>query len=236
MENLETIFLVIASLLALAFIVIRTLKGGIFGLMLKIVASFAFVATAIVGIILSSATGNIKIAMGLIAIGLLFGMIGDIVLDLKVIYEGNDKWYLNSGMLSFSLGHGCYFAAFSLIAIENGGKLLLPILIATGASIILTIVTILSSKPLKLDFDKYLLQTIGYSFILNFMVVFTLVLAIMGSLTYLVFIGLLLFLLSDLVLSTQYFGGKLHARPFIAINHLLYYAAQLIIVSFNLGL
>ena len=236
MTTLEIILLVVSSLLAVLFIAVRTMKGGIVGLLLKTLASFAFVSTSIVAIIVSSATGNIKIAMGLIAIGLLLGMIGDIVLDLKVIYDGNDKWYLNSGMLSFSIGHGFYFAAFSLIAIENGGKLLLPIIIGVGAGLVLTIVTLLSAKPLKLNFGKFLFQAGGYSFILNFMVVFTLVLAIMGALPYLVFIGLLVFLLSDLVLSTQYFGGKLHNKPLIAINHALYYAAQLIIVAFALGL
>lgn len=236
MTPLEITLLVVASLLAVVFIVARTLKGGLAGLILKTLASFAFVSTSIVALITTTATGNIKIAMGLIAIGLLLGMIGDIVLDLKVIYEGNDKWYLNSGMLSFSIGHGFYFAAFSLIALENGGKLLLPIIIGVGCALVLTILTMLSGKPLKLDFGKFLFQAAGYSFILNFMVVFTLVLAIMGSLPYLVFIGLLIFLLSDLVLSTQYFGGKLHAKPLIAVNHALYYAAQLIIVAFALGL
>lgn len=236
MTPLEITLLVVTSLLAVLFIAVRTIKGGLAGLILKTLASFAFVATSIVAMITTSATGNIKIAMGLIAIGLLLGMIGDIVLDLKVIYEGNDKWYLNSGMLSFTLGHGFYFAGISLIATANGAKLLMPILVGVGVALVLTTATMLSAKPLKLNFGKFLFQSMGYSFILNFMVVFTLVLAIMGNLTYLVFIGLLLFLLSDLVLSTQYFGGKLHNKPLIAINHVLYYAAQIILVAFALGL
>ena len=95
MTPLEITLLVVASLLAVLFIAVRTIKGGLAGLILKTLASFAFVATAIVAMITTSATGNIKIAMGLIAIGLLLGMIGDIVLDLKVIYEGNDKWLKN---------------------------------------------------------------------------------------------------------------------------------------------
>lgn len=236
MTPLEITLLVVTSLLALLFIGVRTMKGGLAGLILKTLASFAFVATSIVAIITSTATGNIKIALSLIAIGLLLGMIGDILLDLKVIYEGNDKAYLNFGMLSFGLGHGFYFSAFALIALENDTKLLLPILIGAGCAIVLTAVTILSSKPLKLDFGKFLWQTIGYSFILNFMVVFSLVLAIMGGISWLVFVGLLLFLLSDLVLSTQYFGGKLHAKPLIAVNHILYYAAQIVLVAFALSL
>lgn len=236
METLEIILLVITSLLALLFIVARTLKGGNLGLVLKTLASFAFVATSIVGIILSDSTGNTKIAMGLISIGLLLGMIGDIILDLKVIYEGTDKWYLNTGMLSFGLGHGAYFAAFTLVALENDTKLLLPILVGVGVAIVLTALTMIASKPLKLNFGKFLWQTIGYSFILNFMVVFSLVLAIMGGCGWLVFVGLLLFLLSDLVLSNQYFGGQLHNKVFIAVNHALYYAAQIILVAVVLGM
>ena len=161
MTPLEITLLVVASLLAVVFIIVRTLKGGLAGLILKTLASFAFVSTSIVALIVSTASGNIKIAMGLIAIGLLLGMIGDIVLDLKVIYEGNDKWYLNSGMLSFSLGHGFYFAAFSLIALENGGKLLLPIIIGVVSALVLTIITMLSGKPLKLNFGKFLFHAAG---------------------------------------------------------------------------
>jgi uncharacterized membrane protein YhhN len=236
MDTIEIILLVITSLLALLFIAIRTFRGGIAGVIFKTLASFAFVATSIVGLMLSDSTGNIKIAMGLISIGLLLGMIGDIILDLKVIYEGNDKWYLNTGMLSFGLGHCAYFAAFTLIALENNTKLLSPILIGVGSAVVLTALTMFASKPLKLNFGKFLWQTVGYSFILNFMVVFSLVLAIMGGGSWLVFVGLLLFLLSDLVLSNQYFGGQLHNKVFIAVNHALYYAAQIIIMAVVLGM
>ena len=82
MGTLEIILLVVTSLLALLFIAIRTFKGGIAGVIFKTLASFAFVATSIVGLVLSDSTGNIKLAMGLISIGLLLGMIGDIILDL----------------------------------------------------------------------------------------------------------------------------------------------------------
>ena len=240
METLEIILLVITSVLAVLFIFARTLKGGNLGLVLKTFASFAFVATSIVGLVLSESTGNTKIAMGLISIGLLLGMIGDIILDLKVIYEGNDKWYLNTGMLSFGLGHCAYFAAFTLIAlnggIETGINLPMAILTGVGSAVVLTALTMFASKPLKLNFGKFLWQTVGYSFILNFMVVFSLVLAIMGGGSWLVFVGLLLFLLSDLVLSNQYFGGQLHNKVFIAVNHALYYAAQIIIMAVVLGM
>ena len=49
---------------------------------------------------------------------------------------------------------------------------------------------------------------------------------------YVLSIGFVLFLLSDLVLSMQYFGDKLHDKKLIIINHSLYYLAQIIIAMF----
>ena len=49
---------------------------------------------------------------------------------------------------------------------------------------------------------------------------------------YILTIGFVLFLASDLVLSMQYFGGKLMDKKLIVTNHLLYYFAQIIIAMF----
>lgn len=229
MENFEIVLLALCIFLAVVFIIVRTFVGGLPALMLKTLASFGFVASAVWGLVLSSASGYTKMAFGLIIIGLLLGMIGDILLDLKVIYD-NDKFYLNAGMLSFGLGHIAYFGAFSILANLQGIKLLTPILIAIGIAIVLTIVIMLSSKLMKLEFGHALWQTVAYSFVLSFMAIYSLALALMGG-SWLIFVGMLVFFLSDIVLSMQYFGGKLFSKPLIAVNHLLYYAAQIIIMS-----
>ena len=44
-------------------------------------------------------------------------------------------------------------------------------------------------------------------------------------------IGLVLFFASDLVLSTQYFGGQQDNKILTIVNHVLYYAAQVMIVG-----
>ena len=82
-----------------------------------------------------------------------------------------------------------------------------------------------------LNFGSYLIQTIVYSFILTFAGAYALILAIMGVNMWLAFIGLVLFFLSDIVLSFQYFGGKISSKPLIAINHALYYSAQIILLA-----
>jgi len=230
LTTLQIILLCLCVILAVVFIIARTLKGGALALILKTLASFGFVASGIIGIVTSThIDSTVKLAMGLIVIGLLLGMIGDIVLDLKVIYD-NDKWYLNTGMASFFLGHVCYIVAFTLLT--NLDSLLLPILVSAGASVVLSAGTLISGKKMMgLDFGKYLYQTLAYTLILNFAMVYTLVLAIMGGGMWITFVGLALFLLSDIVLSFQYFGGKIANKPFIAINHALYYAAQIVLLA-----
>ena len=95
MSILEIILLCVCVTLAVLFIVARVKWGGHLGLITKTIASFGFVSSAIIGLVISDATEIAKWSVGLIAIGLLCGMVGDIVLDLKVIYPNSDKYYLN---------------------------------------------------------------------------------------------------------------------------------------------
>lgn len=240
MNALEIILLVLCVALATLFIIVRVKWGGLKGLITKTVASFGFVTSAILGLVMSDATELSKWAVGLIAVGLLCGMVGDIILDLKVVYPNNDNYYLNTGMGSFFLGHIFYIIAFSLLIDGNISDYnstvqmfgcTVPLLITIGVSAVLTLAITLSSKMMGLKFGKFLWQTVGYTFILSCSMVYTLVLSIMGGGLWLAFVGMFLFFLSDVVLSFQYFGGKLEDKKLIAVNHALYYTAQIVLVA-----
>lgn len=227
MSTLQISLLITCVALAIIFIVVRTVKGGFLGFVLKTIASLGFVVSGIIELGLHS-TNNWGCVC--IVIGLLMGLIGDMVLDLKVIYPDRDVVFLNMGMGAFFLGHTSYIIAFSILS--NGNNLLLPALISTGGGIIVTLVTILSGKKMMgLNFGNYIIQSSAYSFLLSFTLIYTLVLAIMGAGLWLTVIGFGLFLLSDIVLSFQYFGGKILNKPLIAINHILYYGAQIILLA-----
>lgn len=227
MNKISWILLSLAIVSAVAFIVFRTWKGGLYAMLLKTLASLCFVVMGVVG--LATSTLDNKAPLALIVIGLLFGMVGDILLDLKVLYD-NDKVYLNFGMLSFGLGHMAYFSAFTLFAYETETSLWLPVLVSIGVALAVTAVILIGGKKLmRLDFGDYLWQTVAYTIILAFMVEYSLILAIMDAGMWMVFVAFALFFLSDAVLSNQYFGGKLHSRPYIAINHTLYYSAQILL-------
>ena len=45
-------------------------------------------------------------------------------------------------------------------------------------------------------------------------------------------VGMVLFLLSDIVLTQMYFGGKPRDKVLCTVNHTLYYAAQICIACF----
>lgn len=230
MNGLSIGFTIGAGLMAVLFIVIRAWKGGLISMLLKALASLGFVAMGVIGLAVSELEN--KIPLGLIVLGLVLGMIGDILLDLKVIYD-NDKIYLNAGMLSFGLGHLAYFSALTLLAYETEKTLWLPVLVSIGVALAVTAVILIGGKKLmKLDFGAYLTQTITYTILLSFMVEYSLILAILEACPWIVFIAMALFFLSDVVLSTQYFGGKLHDKLYIVINHVLYYSAQILIALF----
>ena len=247
MNILGIILLVACVLSAVAFIVVRVTKGGLLGVMLKTLASFIFVSTAVVGLVISDSVDigglvfegseeTLKWVLGMIVIGLLHGMVGDILLDLKVIYPGNDKWYLNAGMLTFFCGHICYITAFTLwgdhiFLAQSFGSTWLSMLISGGVAIVLTVAIMLSSKKMGLNFGNFTIQTVAYTLILTFTMTYTLILAICGAGLWVTFVAMLLFFLSDIVLSLQYFGGKIDNKSLIAVNHGLYYAAQIILAA-----
>ena len=219
-------------MLAIIFIIVRVKKGGLLGVFVKTIASMGFVVSGILALTLSTLTGKLELGVALIVIGLIFGMLGDIILDLKVVYN-NDQYYLNGGMLSFGLGHIAYIAGFCLMAITFNIPLLMPVLVSLGVAIAFTIGNTLSGKKMGLDFGKFFWQTMSYSILLTFMACFTLILAIQSGIVamWVAFAGFMLFLASDLVLSFQYFGGKLFNKTLIVVNHLLYYLAQITVVA-----
>ena len=221
------------------FIYLRVTKGGLAGVFSKAVASTCFIALALA--LLAQKIGlNAYFSYGvcLIILGLVCGLIGDIFLDFKVFYNFHKKQFLYAGITSFLIGHLCYIGALLLFSINEiniftyNPTILLSILI--GSIVLSLIIWLFSTKVLKFNFEDCSVFVNFYSFILLFTTALSIYLGIIITKLpiYILSIGFVTFLLSDLVLSTQYFGGKLMSKPLIVVNHLLYYIAQIIIASF----
>lgn len=240
-KNMLTLILgIIVCVITLCiFIYLRVTKGGLAGVLSKTVASFCFIALSL--LLLAQKIGlNAYFAYGASALvlGLVCGLIGDILLDLKVVYNFNKGQFLYAGMTSFLVGHLFFTASMILFSIGEINifttKVYILIAIFAGTILLTFLIWLLSTKVMKLNYERFTAFVNCYSFVLLFTTALSIYLGIIvKSLPmYILSGGFVAFLLSDLVLSTQYFGGKLMDKKLIVINHLLYYIAQITIASF----
>ena len=227
------ILLVIGFLFLTLFLAFRTKDGGMLPAALKTATSFFFVATAVAAVIGNySLTGSLNscklLFMGLILLGLVAGLVGDLTLDLKITYRDSNMRhsdiYTYFGMTAFGIGHILYIVAVALYF----GFSAWTILIAAGATAAIFCTSIF---VLKMNFGKFLTPSILYAFLLTLFMASAIAAGILSafSLTVILLsVGAGLFLLSDLVLSMIYFDGN-DSRVMIIVNHVLYYAAQFLI-------
>ena len=215
---------------AILFSILRITHGGITSLMSKTLASFCFVLLGVVVVFthLMHDTGMFLL------IGLVCGMLGDILLDLKSVDKTRSESYLNYGMLAFGLGHAFYI---TFVIVLMGGNVTLPLVIAGAFSLLFTLSIVFFSKPLLgLSLGKFTLQVSSYCFMLTFAGAFSVALAISHPFMWPFAIALIAFWASDLVLSLMYFGGKEDSKFLSILNHFLYYGAQIAIALFAVTL
>ena len=222
------IIISIAVILLGFYIFFKSQKYDLKELFLKTAISFLFILTALTATICSEKFSVFNV---LIILGLLLGLIGDILLDLKFIDLERTKGYTYGGFIVFGVGHILFITALIMNFYIQGGVIfiILPIILA----IVLSILTILLEKPLKLKYGEYKLISFCYAICLFGTCSFSLFLAIQNKFEALplnmFLVGAVLFAISDLVLSGTFFGkGKERPIDFI-LNYLTYYGAQFII-------
>ena len=220
--------LLIVGILATAvFLVLRVQRGGIAALYAKAVASLCFIATAI------AATNENRLFLDFgswMTFGLVFGLLGDVWLDLKWIYLQDKDSYLYSGFIFFLLGHVCFVTAVFKVGPYTPASLI----VAFAAALVIAFVAILLEKPLKMHYGKFKWIVFLYSFMLALTMTMSMTLAVLTGFEKMwtvMSVGGLLFLLSDLVLSGMYFGEGKNTSFNVILNHTLYYAAQFIMAA-----
>ena len=216
------IFGIFSLVFCVVFCFLRARKANVTSLMFKILSSVCFILCGLFALKQTVST-NFNL---LVIAGLVMGLIGDILLDLKIMYpEQNDTFFTN-GTASFAIGHIFYFVA---VAFYNDAVLASHlgwnILAAAGVGILMTAIIMLLSKPLNLNFGKHKYTVAVYSFLLTFMMAYSIAIAIFNPIFWIFAGGMIAFFLSDLVLSMQYFGGR-GEKVWIFVNHILYYLAQ----------
>ena len=221
------VFCVMMVFLVACFISCRFLQNGKGAIFAKTMASLGMV----VGAILALGMGYYYYSL-YILIGLICGMLGDIFIELRKVYMEEKLLYFNAGMACFALGHIMYIIA--MLKIVGKVNLVMELLISFGVAIAFSLVLFfVLAKPMKLDFGKCKWQSFFYCVELTFTMMLSIMLFFNHNLSIFIMLGLISFLLSDLVLSMQFFGGgdKEDNKLLVALNHILYYGAQVLIVG-----
>lgn len=215
---------IICALLATTFIIVRVQKGGMTALYLKALASVGFVGLGLV-MFFGYAPADWKSIF--VILGLVMGLAGDVLLDFKVVQKEKSDTYLNWGMLAFGVGHIFYFVYLVLQLPEFN---VWGLIIAIGVAALITFAIIKFIAPLmKLDFGKFKWQSAAYSFVLSFVMLYAITCAVLTPSFWLIALGLSLIFVSDLILSTMYFGGKENDKLLCILNHAVYYLGQIAI-------
>ena len=201
---------------------------------LKSLASASFMGIAI-SALFASIAGTSNTLGFFVIFGLLFGLFGDIWLDLKWVYPNDDKIWTFSGFYVFAVQHILIMIGlFINFIIPRGSKFILVsvLMIVLGvAAGILNVIFL--EKPMKLNYGAYKKVSGFYGGILISMPLLTGALAIMTQFHYVaidfMFIGEVFFLISDLILSGTYFGEGKDRPVDVVTNHATYYIGQFLI-------
>lgn len=214
------VLLMLLSLMVLLYFTYKPYKNfrGIF----KTLTSLLFVSIAVSGYIESNNNFTYFI---FIFIGLVFSLLGDIFL---IFEKGKDSSMSKSfvyGLLSFSIAHVFFSIAFIYLSYFSVYSIIFTLL--------LSVIALFSLKSIKaFDFKGAFRYVAFYSIVISFMFIQSLTLYCYNSSTnpYILWvtIGALLFVLSDLILSFDYFHKN--CPKFMAVlNLLVYYMAQLLL-------
>lgn len=225
------VFLAAVLVLLTLFLIDKCKNYSVRETAIKATTSVCFVGVAASSYYMSMTNGQMNTFGIFVIVGLLFGLLGDIWLDLKYVFKEEDSIFTKLGFLVFGIGHVFYISGMisNFYNGENVLYLILPIVVA-----ILSVgFVLILEKPMKVKYGSLKPVVIAYSFILFLMMSYGISFAIMKgfenwTLNFMA-IGGILFVASDLILSGTYFGeGK--DRPIdIVINSVLYYIAQFVI-------
>lgn len=239
MLNILYLALLIAFIVfVIAFLVVRVKQGGVKALFLKTISAVLFILSSFVA--LSIKPENYYYGV-FIVIGLVFGMLGDIWLDLKFVHRDFDEPYTFAGMISFLIGHIFYVVGILAAYPEYIGW---QIALAIFSAVSVTLVVRLASRKMEFNYGKFSLLTLIYSIVTMLTVTFALnavnafgwlpILAgapmpeIMPKLLCMN-MGTVMFALSDLVLSFVFFKKGGNTSRNVVLNHSVYFTSQFIL-------
>lgn len=224
--------LLVCGALSLAWYLAEKLRRySVRGVLRKGLCSALFVALAICAWSASAGERGLQPLGGFVCLGLVFGLLGDVWLDLKYVFPDADEPFTFAGFASFGIGHilFCLGLARQYAHAGMGAIFWLPLLLALLTGVVIAAM----EKPMKLRYGKFKPVVAGYGFLLFSTVLLSGALAVNEGFRCvslnLFFAGAVLFAVSDLILSGTYFGEGRERPVDLLLNYLSYYPAQFLI-------
>ena len=214
------LFLVLACLAVMSvYIYTEKLEKWNAAVVLKGCASLLFV---LLGFECSKAFANVQFCK-MVRIGLILGLIADILLNLRFVFKKQGKIVFLVGILVFLAGHVLYLCAL----VPTVNNVLIPIIAGVILSALL-LKWIFTKIEAEKAFKIFGVFYIGVIVIMNCFA-FTNLIQDPTNMRYIIFtIGAVLFLISDIVLILNTFG-KTSKFSLRITNLVLYYLGQILI-------
>ena len=206
---------VLAVLLAALYIRVNQYGAPPVKLLLKTLASLAFVCLGLLG---AARAGGAY--AWLTWIGLILGAAGDVLLQFMDCRPKDREPFFRAGLGAFLIGHVFYIVAFALLGRVTGWAVLL--------AAVLFAALFLLQFPARMDLKGQKVLVYAYAAVISVMTAFAVLSFGAGARGALVGLGGILFLVSDAILALVFFS-PLRGKHLPTWNLITYYAAQILL-------
>ena len=206
---------VLAVLLAALYIRVNQYGAPPVKLLLKTLASLAFVCLGLLG---AARAGGAY--AWLTWIGLILGAAGDVLLQFMDCRPKDREPFFRAGLGAFLIGHVFYIVAFALLGRVTGWAVLL--------AAVLFAALFLLQFPARMDLKGQKVPVYAYTAVISVMTAFAVLSFGAGARGALVGLGGILFLVSDAILALIFFS-PIREKALPTWNLITYYAAQILL-------
>lgn len=206
---------VLAVLLAALYIRVNQYGAPPVKLLLKTLASLAFVCLGLLG---AARAGGAY--AWLTWIGLILGAAGDVLLQFMDCRPKDRESFFRAGLGAFLIGHVFYIVAFALLGRVTGWAVLLAAMLFAALFLL--------QFPARMDLKGQKVPVYAYAAVISVMTAFAVLSFGAGARGALVGLGGILFLVSDAILALIFFS-PLREKSLPTWNLITYYAAQILL-------
>ena len=206
---------VLAVLLAALYIRVNQYGAPPVKLLLKTLASLAFVCLGLLG---AARAGGAY--AWLTWIGLILGAAGDVLLQFMDCRPKDREPFFRAGLGAFLIGHVFYIVAFALLGRVTGWAVLLVAVLFAALFLL--------QFPARMDLKGQKVPVYAYAAVISVMTAFAVLSFGAGARGALVGLGGILFLVSDAILALIFFS-PIREKHLPTWNLITYYAAQILL-------